>query len=418
MYGSYAHTEGEDDSVSATGSFSLASLAGSTKNYQRRMEQRSRSSGGSLPKVVRMGSTKKSLPTPVRMKSMETTGHSVSNFNNRLAAIEESEKSGQEQQPRENNVSMSDLFGSLALNTPSQTIKTMERIHCTSVTVTGNQDKISPDSGSFTMSSTKSRIIHDTREVDNFTDSLKNPMMAVGSSVTKTRPVTTRVAPVRTGGHMSHHSSQGPVRAKMTGARSMLTEDKARTVLDQDPIHLIDLTVSDKKPNNDHSNKENVPEPRSLLSSGVQPDQEPHRDVTARLQALAGNNQVSVKPTFETPRPSAAVPFNATPLPMRMPTQTHSQTPLPPRLQPPITPQQPSMPPPAPDTASKEKVLVVRGKSYRVMKVLGKGGSSRVYEALDYENNKVVAIKRVDLTDADDSQREGNPNNSGSLLFP
>ena len=76
------------------------------------------------------------------------------------------------------------------------------------------------------------------------------------------------------------------------------------------------------------------------------------------------------------------------------------------------------MPPPAPDTASKEKVLVVRGKSYRVMKVLGKGGSSRVYEALDYENNKVVAIKRVDLTDVDDSQREGNPNNSGSLLFP
>ena len=193
----------------------------------------------------------------------------------------------------------------------------------------------------------------------------------------------------------------------MTGARSLLTEDQARTVLDQDrkPTHA-----------NDHSNKENVPEPRSLLSSGVQSDQEPHRDVTARLQALAGNNQISVKPTFETPRPSAAVPFNATPFPMRMP--THSQTPLPPRLQPPITPQQPSMPPPAPDTASKEKVLVVRGKSYRVMKVLGKGGSSRVYEALDYENNKVVAIKRVDLTDVDDSQREGNPNNSGSLLFP
>ena len=41
------------------------------------------------------------------------------------------------------------------------------------------------------------------------------------------------------------------------------------------------------------------------------------------------------------------------------------------------------------------------------MKLLGKGGSSRVYEAFDEENNIVVAIKRVELADADESQREG-----------
>ena len=61
------------------------------------------------------------------------------------------------------------------------------------------------------------------------------------------------------------------------------------------------------------------------------------------------------------------------------------------------------MPPPS----SKDKVLTIRGKRYRVMKILGKGGSSRVYEAFDEEKSTVVAIKRVDLSDADDAQREG-----------
>merc|ERR1719221_189306 len=62
-----------------------------------------------------------------------------------------------------------------------------------------------------------------------------------------------------------------------------------------------------------------------------------------------------------------------------------------------------AMPPPS----TRDKVLTVRGKRYRVMKLLGKGGSSRVYEAFDEEKNIVVAIKRVDLSDADESQREG-----------
>ena len=62
------------------------------------------------------------------------------------------------------------------------------------------------------------------------------------------------------------------------------------------------------------------------------------------------------------------------------------------------------MPPPR---SSKEKVLVVRGRRYRAMKLLGKGGSSRVYEALDEEKNIVVAIKRVDLSDVEEAQRAG-----------
>ena len=64
-----------------------------------------------------------------------------------------------------------------------------------------------------------------------------------------------------------------------------------------------------------------------------------------------------------------------------------------------------AMPPPR--STAKDQVLVVRGKRYKVMKLLGKGGSSRVYEAFDEEKNIVVAIKRVELADADESQREG-----------
>ena len=62
------------------------------------------------------------------------------------------------------------------------------------------------------------------------------------------------------------------------------------------------------------------------------------------------------------------------------------------------------MPPPR---SSKEQLLVVRGRRYRLMKLLGKGGSSRVYEALDEEKNLVVAIKRVDLSDVEEAQRAG-----------
>ena len=70
------------------------------------------------------------------------------------------------------------------------------------------------------------------------------------------------------------------------------------------------------------------------------------------------------------------------------------------------------MPPPR---SNKEQVLVVRGKRYRVMKRLGKGGSSIVYEALDEEKNIVVAIKRVDLSDVDEAQKAGDVS---SLVLP
>jgi len=64
---------------------------------------------------------------------------------------------------------------------------------------------------------------------------------------------------------------------------------------------------------------------------------------------------------------------------------------------------------------SREQVIVVKNKRYRVMKLLGKGGSSRVYEAFDEEKNVVVAIKRVDLSDADEAQTAGYVNEINML---
>jgi len=46
---------------------------------------------------------------------------------------------------------------------------------------------------------------------------------------------------------------------------------------------------------------------------------------------------------------------------------------------------------------------------------LGKGGSSRVYEAFDETKAKVVAIKRVDLSDADEAQTAGYVNEINML---
>ena len=58
---------------------------------------------------------------------------------------------------------------------------------------------------------------------------------------------------------------------------------------------------------------------------------------------------------------------------------------------------------------------MVRGKRYKVMKLLGKGGSSRVYEAFDEQRNSVVAIKRVNLEEADEATTAGYINEIAML---
>jgi hypothetical protein len=51
------------------------------------------------------------------------------------------------------------------------------------------------------------------------------------------------------------------------------------------------------------------------------------------------------------------------------------------------------------------------------MKLLGKGGSSRVYEAIDAAEKCVVAIKRVDLSDVDEAQAAGTGIDSIFILL-
>jgi len=57
----------------------------------------------------------------------------------------------------------------------------------------------------------------------------------------------------------------------------------------------------------------------------------------------------------------------------------------------------------------------INGRVYKILKLLGKGGSSRVYEAVDEEDHKVVAIKRVNLANTDEAQAEGYLNEISML---
>ena len=133
-----------------------------------------------------------------------------------------------------------------------------------------------------------------------------------------------------------------------------------------------------------------------------------------RLSQLAGSNMTPRHRTQPAPHP-----LPSTPAPTRQPATpapqwnnaVSRQQPITPSPAPALaTPSQPAMLPPVAlqSTAKKkELVLVVRGKRYKVMRLLGRGGSSRVYEAFDEERKLVVAIKRVDLSEADEDQTAG-----------
>merc|ERR1719494_1730257 len=123
--------------------------------------------------------------------------------------------------------------------------------------------------------------------------------------------------------------------------------------------------------------------------------------------------------------PPAARSLLQTPLPSKSGAASSNRTPAPASYHPiatptpamPSTPREPTMPPPsmAISQQAKEQILMIRGKRYRVMKLLGKGGSSRVYEAFDELRNQVVAIKRVNLEEADDETTRGYINEIGML---
>lgn len=60
------------------------------------------------------------------------------------------------------------------------------------------------------------------------------------------------------------------------------------------------------------------------------------------------------------------------------------------------------------------KWIMIKGKKYALLTVLGKGGSSQVYEVFDEERN-LKAIKIVDLSEADEAQARGYLNEINML---
>ncbi|XP_077977453.1 uncharacterized protein LOC144433013 [Glandiceps talaboti] len=93
--------------------------------------------------------------------------------------------------------------------------------------------------------------------------------------------------------------------------------------------------------------------------------------------------------------------------------------------QPTFPPQQPMMPPqgyatPQPGLpvtqemmamqapiAAKKDVIVVNGRSYNILRVIGRGGSSKVYQVFDESKKKLYAIKQVNLECADEMTVQG-----------
>ena len=141
-----------------------------------------------------------------------------------------------------------------------------------------------------------------------------------------------------------------------------------------------------------------------------QPQSLPRRDDPRSL--LAAPVPATARSLLQTPLPSKPQPVHSyrTPAPNNQAAK-HAITPTVAS-----TPREPTMPPPSMAISQhREQILVVRGKRYRVMKLLGKGGSSRVYEAFDEQRNQVVAIKRVNLEEADDETTRGYINEIGML---
>jgi len=376
MYGNYAHVdEQEDDSVS--GSFNLASLVDSNKKFKRRMGRSDGVSTMAFKPVRIVQSVTKAAPQPRRFLAPNNPGGSI-DFEKKMSDILEENVA-----KAAADVSLSEVFlDSLKLDTPiSKKGK--------DVTVR-ESDKVSPDSGSFTMTQPEGSRSKD--EAD-FTGNLSE------------RDQTIRNA----------RTISGPVRMNFTGPNQTPSHRHQRETREE--------VIEDEK------NKENIY--YGGAKPKVQAPAESSNRIRERLQHLSGScvnteQETPLQPIRTHQLPPTQRPHNTPTLPHKYqtvsdppPQPQYINTPQPIRNPVPSQRPQPNMPPPVSivsQQSTKEHVLVVNGKRYRVMKLLGKGGSSRVYEAFDEAKNVVVAIKRVDLSDADEAQTAGYLNEINMLV--
>ena len=424
MFGSYLHQEGEEDSVSNS-EFSLSAYAAQTKHHKRKLGSKPAAGSGMMP--VRMGaggSVKKAAPTPTRRLADAGGLGQVSSFASKLASIEEDEKRGKKDATggQGQDLSFSDMFDSLGLSTPRQPLQAQRTSNYLDTpasypSVREGRDaqdpiekKVSPDSGSFTMSSTKTRISSSITEpkdwAGDLTDSLPAPRHTA-SSHTKLG-----AGPVRMPAAAQRARPPPPARSKTVGVQGAVGGHAARTPQEiLAKLHPSSEQEKENLPAAGLSRHASSPAPsNNHLQPGFSQESTFTFNLERRLAALTGGAS-QPPPRVAAPVTSAADLHHHEPTPVKLPRTAPATAPS----RPPVSRTEAgsklasasatAMPPPR--STAKDQVLVVRGKRYKVMKLLGKGGSSRVYEAFDEDKNIVVAIKRVELADADESQREG-----------
>lgn len=424
MYGSYAHVDDvEEDSVS--GSFNIASLVDSSRKYKRRLGQKDRGAATTSFKPVRIGSVTKSVAPARRFLGSSKSGGS-NEFHRKMSDIADADEEVNEEGKssltnRGGDVSLSEAFldslrldsaaGGEAKNTSGD-----ERLRNLS-----GQDKVSSDSGSFTMTQPETNSVEQTEtELPEITSERGfNKPVRMGRGVGGGLGSTVRMnfgGPVR----MNKYVEKENVKCEMKTESDRLNVEGG---------NIRDLQDEQNKENMTHpTGLSNGTNPKKLLSTPMPLNTSRIRE---RLQVLSGSHTSTAPLAPLQNTPTIASLQNTPSMPPQVqitPTlpQIVKSTTLPPQVQTPrpnssstsaaVRPE-PTMPPPsmAISCQSKDQVLVIRGRQYRVMKLLGKGGSSRVYEALDEEKSIVVAIKRVDLSEADEAQTAGYVNEINML---
>lgn len=124
------------------------------------------------------------------------------------------------------------------------------------------------------------------------------------------------------------------------------------------------------------------------------------------------NQEVALKGASQTSKKSQVTPGNC--LQHVSLSRTSSQ-----RLQKPTTEHRShshSPTPPKPHKLMDMANIIVNGKEYVQLELLGQGGSSKVYEVLDFETRKVMAIKVVNLEGVDDVALSSYKNEIDMLL--
>uniref|UniRef100_A0A8C7NLA0 Ttk protein kinase n=1 Tax=Oncorhynchus mykiss TaxID=8022 RepID=A0A8C7NLA0_ONCMY len=163
----------------------------------------------------------------------------------------------------------------------------------------------------------------------------------------------------------------------------------------------------------------------SILQKALQVNAKPTELIETAMQKLkAGNYQFlpaedreSVPGRFNLNLVNYAIclgekhtPPDLRPIPRLVDSLPTPSLPLPSRLNPPVACQTPNYKDPrGSTTALSNESIVIKGKQFLVLKMIGRGGSSKVYQVLD-QRNQLFAVKYVNLEEADPQTVESYKN--------